>query len=166
MDHSSTPPGVHGEQIDADHICEVIDKAHELARFCKGVDNLAWAAKILELEIRRRNFTPDGYLYVLRAGDYYKIGRSKTPTERIKQLKIQLPFPVEVVYLFPCEDMVAVEGWYHWLFADQRVNGEWFLLHDALLASFELNKDRGGLLYRRGDGSPTPVVIGRLEQTI
>lgn len=72
----------------------------------------------------------DGYVYVLRAGAYFKIGRSRYPDRRIKRLKIQLPFPVEVYALIPCEDHIASEKLAHDSFPDLRANGEWFLIWD------------------------------------
>lgn len=162
MSDTTLPPSNDIDLADVNHTCEVISQAHDLATFCQDTERLAWVRHIVEVEIRRRNFKPDGYLYVLRAGAYYKIGRSKNPNERIKQLRIQLPFPVEVVYLFACEDAAAAEAHYHRLFDDRRANGEWFLIGDQL-ASFSIMDGRGGILFRRGDEFPYPVFTGELE---
>lgn len=69
-----------------------------------------------------------GYVYVLEAGGYYKIGRTRAPDSRIKQLRIQLPFPVEVVCVIPSDDYIRLEDELHERFADKRANGEWFSL--------------------------------------
>lgn len=76
----------------------------------------------------------DGHIYVLRAGEFYKIGRTRQLDSRIKALSIQLPFPVEVVHTFPSDDHVEVEQWIHDLFADKRANGEWFRLSEEDVA--------------------------------
>lgn len=68
----------------------------------------------------------DGYVYVLSAGPYVKVGRTKAPDRRIKALKIQLPFPVEVDVIIPCEDHVAAERYLHHFMRRERANGEWF----------------------------------------
>ena len=47
---------------------------------------------------------------------------------RIRQLKIQLPFPVEVVGTIPCEDQVKTERDLHNYYDHVRCNGEWFHL--------------------------------------
>ncbi len=71
---------------------------------------------------------PDGYVYVLQAGEFYKIGRTKHLAGRIKTLAIQLPFPARVIHAMPCDGMVEAERWLHGVFADYRANGEWFRL--------------------------------------
>ncbi len=73
---------------------------------------------------------PGGFVYVLEAGEFYKIGRSSRLDNRIKTLAIQLPFPVRVLTAFPCEDAAATERWLHELFSEYRVNGEWFRIPD------------------------------------
>lgn len=151
------------EAYEGERIWEWCEKTSDFIHEAQSLRELYEAKHSIEVEIRRRTFTPDGYVYVLRAGDYYKIGRAKDADSRIRQLKIQLPFPVEVAYLFPCEDYVATEAFYHRLYADVRVNGEWFLLGQQL-ASFEIMKDRDGILYREGeDFGPLPVKTGKLE---
>ncbi len=68
----------------------------------------------------------DGYVYVLSAGPFVKVGRTKDPGHRIKALSIQLPFPVEIEAVIPCENHVRAERYLHWLMKVKRVNGEWF----------------------------------------
>ena len=148
---------------EAERIWEWVSATSDFVEDARTLEELASAKQRIEQEIRRRTFEPDGYIYVLRAGDYYKIGRAKNPDSRIRQLKIQLPFPVEVVYLFACEDYVAAEAYYHWLFASERVNGEWFLMEEHDLAPFRIQEGRGGILYRNGDAfGPMPVITGKL----
>lgn len=73
-------------------------------------------------------FRPDGYVYILGAPDYYKIGRAKDVDARARQLAIQLPWAVDIVHAIPCEDYATAERALHRRFADRRANGEWFLL--------------------------------------
>jgi hypothetical protein len=92
----------------------------------------------------------------LRAGPYYKIGGTLDRPGWIRRQKIQLPFPVEVVYTFPCEDMVAAESFFHRNFARKRRNGEWFMLDDTDLRWFENFKD-SGILYLEHNQMPQAV---------
>lgn len=78
-------------------------------------------------------FSPDGFVYILKAGPYYKIGRTTQIDNRIKQLKIQLPYEVEVVTHFPCERHAVSERVLHEQFAEFRTNGEWFNLPDSAI---------------------------------
>lgn len=74
------------------------------------------------------DFTPDGYIYILRGEDYYKIGRTKYPSDRIKRLAIQLPFPVSVMHVFPSANCALTERVLHQKLKGRRCNGEWFRL--------------------------------------
>lgn len=69
----------------------------------------------------------EGWVYVLdNQMGHYKIGKSTDLTNRIRSLKIQLPFPVIVAYVFRDENCHEAERALHKLFAGKRKNGEWF----------------------------------------
>lgn len=78
-----------------------------------------------------------GYVYLLKAGDYYKIGRSKNFERRVKEIKLQLPFPVEQIHVARVNDMVESEKKWHKRFKAKRANGEWFLLSNADVREFK-----------------------------
>lgn len=80
----------------------------------------------LEIAVDNTLFTPSGYVYFLRSGPYVKIGKTTNLDERIKTLRIQLPFEVELVHAVECRDHHEVESSFHEMFKDHRVNGEWF----------------------------------------
>ena len=67
-----------------------------------------------------------GYIYLIKAGEHYKIGKSTNVAQRIRQFN--LPFPVEVVHIIAVSDMLWAEKHLHTRFTTQRVRGEWFLL--------------------------------------
>lgn len=69
-----------------------------------------------------------GYVYLVQANCYFKIGRSKQPNVRFKQIGIQLPFPFEVLHVIPVDDMHIAEKQLHAKYAHQHLNGEWFEL--------------------------------------
>lgn len=70
-----------------------------------------------------------GWIYVLdNQMGHYKIGKSTTLNTRIKTLKIQLPFPVTIAYVFKDVNCHQAERALHKLFASKRKNGEWFEL--------------------------------------
>lgn len=77
-----------------------------------------------------------GFVYLLRAGPFYKIGKSKDPEKRIKQIKLQLPYPVEIVHVVASSNMSYLETHWHKQFSEKRTNGEWFLLTDDDVARF------------------------------
>lgn len=41
---------------------------------------------------------PQGFVYLLKSGDYYKIGKANDLKKRLSQIKLQLPFDVELVH--------------------------------------------------------------------
>lgn len=71
-----------------------------------------------------------GYVYLLKAGSYYKIGRASDISRRLAQFGVQLPFPFECLHTVACSDMIKAEQYLHAKFASKRGNGEWFNLDD------------------------------------
>jgi hypothetical protein len=70
-----------------------------------------------------------GWIYVLDNNlGHYKIGRAEVLDKRIRQLKIQLPFPVNIAYCFQTRHHKQVESDLHKHFKHRRLNGEWFEL--------------------------------------
>lgn len=70
------------------------------------------------------------FVYVLKAGPYYKIGRTKNVESRIGTIALQMPFPVELFKVINTADSAWLEKLLHCFFGDKRVNGEWFALND------------------------------------
>lgn len=75
-----------------------------------------------------------GFIYVLKSGPYYKIGKAKSVSKRIRQISPQLPFPTDVFAILPSFDMTTTESALHRAFAERRANGEWFSLIDRDIA--------------------------------
>ena len=70
-----------------------------------------------------------GFVYLLQSPTRaYKIGRTKSPENRIKTFGIKLPFEIEYVALIKTHDMNTLENQLHSRFETKRVNGEWFAL--------------------------------------
>lgn len=81
--------------------------------------------QIKRSKARRRT----GYIYVLESDDgYYKIGQTGSLQNRVKALKIQLPFKVHLLHRVAVSDPSAAERQLHQRFKDRRMNGEWFRL--------------------------------------
>jgi len=72
-----------------------------------------------------------GFVYLLQAGPYYKIGVSAQVDERIKQLSTLPPFDLELLHTIYSVDMYDLEKDLHGLYADKRKNGEWFELEPS-----------------------------------
>jgi hypothetical protein len=69
-----------------------------------------------------------GTIYVLRSGDYFKIGRSLNWETRRTKYITENPNEVEIVYVTSVHDYVEAEKILHDSFAHKRHRGEWFSL--------------------------------------
>lgn len=69
-----------------------------------------------------------GYVYALQMMGLVKIGRSKRPTQRAKQIVGQLPLDAHMIAVLPTRNMAKLERALHEEFDHCRVRGEWFNL--------------------------------------
>ena len=80
---------------------------------------------------------PQGVVYLLKSGQFYKIGKATDLKKRLREIKLQLPFETEVIHSIEAFHPFKVERHWHQRFADKRKNGEWFELNDEDVAEFK-----------------------------
>lgn len=125
--------------------------AAQLAKFCRGRgdDDLAGlcavAAKTDDSE--NADGLPEetavgelGYVYLMKSGRFYKIGRTNALGRRERELVIQLPEAAKVIHSIKTDDPVGIEEYWHRRFQDRRKNGEWFELSAQDPAAFRRRK--------------------------
>ncbi|HEV2207918.1 MAG TPA: GIY-YIG nuclease family protein [Verrucomicrobiae bacterium] len=77
-----------------------------------------------------------GFVYLLKSGRFYKIGRSNACGRRERELSLQLPEKARLLHEIRTDDPVGIEDYWHRRFEKQRKNGEWFDLNPAAVAAF------------------------------
>lgn len=75
-------------------------------------------------------------VYLLRAGEFFKIGWTNTLVKRIEDLQSGLPEVAELVHVIRTPDGRGTEALWHRRFAARRVKGEWFRLTPEDIAAF------------------------------
>lgn len=78
-----------------------------------------------------------GFVYLMRSGRHYKIGRTISIGSRERQLAIAIPVPPTTIHSIETDDPVGVETYWHKRFADKRGEGEWFNLSPDDIRAFK-----------------------------
>jgi hypothetical protein len=126
-----------------------IELLARLREHCKAQDRYASVVLLLDsalgkdtltLEESEQSEPENGFIYMLKAGRYYKVGRSKSFSRRSRELAIQLPEVADTVHVISTDDPVGIEAYWHKRFEQKRLNGEWFALSAQDVKAFKRRK--------------------------
>lgn len=81
-----------------------------------------------------------GFVYLMKSGKYFKIGRSNCAERREFELRILLPEKLELIHKIKTDDPCGIEKYWHERFSDKRKGGEWFALSANDIKVFKRRK--------------------------
>lgn len=132
------------------HVIARIRKTGELAKLISRLaesDDALRAVSVIalaQLESKPESVQPlpgekiKGYVYMLRTGRRYKIGKSNDPSRRYREVKLELPDETHQVHTIATDDPAGIEAYWHARFASKRVrNTEFFDLDSQDIAAFK-----------------------------
>ena len=86
---------------------------------------------------RRESKQITGFVYLMKSGRHYKIGRTVSVGSRERQLAIKIPVPPKTIHSIEMDDPSGVEAYWHRRFAEKRGEGEWFDLTPEDIKTFK-----------------------------
>jgi hypothetical protein len=119
--------------------------SRKLAIHCAERSDLKVAAAVVSDRIESEPAEPlpatapvRGYVYMMRSGRRYKIGRTNSPSRRHREVRLDMPDPTLLVHSIETDDPAGIEEYWHSRFRAKQVRDtEFFTLDAGDVAAFK-----------------------------
>lgn len=140
--HRRSDPALPNDRTIANHFGTMAGLVDALRSLSQRESEFADIAALLpeQATTGASSASKEGWVYLLKSGQHYKIGRSDQLETRVKKISIALPEATAMVHAIRTDDPPGIESYWHRRFADRRANGEWFKLSAADVAAFSRRK--------------------------
>ncbi len=81
------------------------------------------------------------YVYLMKSGKYYKIGRTNSIDRRRYEIGLHLPETIKPIHSIETDDPSGIEAYWHNRFRGKRKKGEWFDLAAKDIRAFRRRKN-------------------------
>jgi hypothetical protein len=115
----------------------------KVAEYCEGKEKFVPVLELLKrgvsksLDHRLDSSHIKGFVYLIRSGKNYKLGRTNAAGRRLRELAIQLPQKPATVHVIETDDPEGIEQYWHNRFTEKRQGGEWFTLSPEDVKAFK-----------------------------
>jgi hypothetical protein len=99
-----------------------------------------WSPSVESLPTASTAMSGEGYVYMLKLGQHYKVGKTFSVPRRHREIALELPEKPDVIHAIRTDDPTGIEAYWHRRFAEKRTNGEWFALNAEDVKAFRLRK--------------------------
>jgi hypothetical protein len=121
----------------------------QLLEYCRCHDAYEDVFRLCEGYVPHNMDVPDesasreveiGFVYLIKSGRFFKIGKTNAAGRRERELALQLPEKATTVHIIRTDDPSGIEAYWHKRFEAKWKNGEWFDLNTADVAAFKRRK--------------------------
>lgn len=107
----------------------------DVSNICEGVKNDSSSSS--SISNKTNTTTRNGFVYLMKSGKYYKIGKTNSIDRRQYEIGLQLPEGIEPIHSIETDDPSGIEAYWHNRFREKRKKGEWFFLNKADVKIFK-----------------------------
>lgn len=87
-----------------------------------------------------RTESADGFVYMVKMGKHYKIGKTFSVPRRHRELALELPEKLKPIHAIRTDDPTGIEAYWHKRFQAKCTNSEWFALSAEDIRVFKKRK--------------------------